>query len=243
MLAVVTRCSSGEVRLHLGHDPRLIIGMHAFTPLVEAAADLVIRVAEHGLPVRAEEHRALRHIPVPQSVAVTLDGEPPAEFAFCQGLFRDVLRPVRSNQPQPQCQIARQFSQQRGLLRIEVVHLGRIDVQGAEHGILVNQRENARGPIAALKGSVPPWGILRGIRYVAAGLRQPRPDRGARGALAALAIRPGDVSQVQVTVLNPGPGYRTNGFLRILLPIADPDHAIAALAHDQAAHLLQQFML
>ena len=107
----------------------------------------------------------------------------------------------------------------------------------------MNQRENARGPVAALEGSVPPWGKVRVIRGVAANLRQPHTDRFARGALAAIAICPSDAGHAQVTLLSPGPRHRTHGFLRILLRIPDPGHAIAALAHDQAAHLLQQFLL
>ena len=82
MLIAVVRRGSIQMRLRIGHRLRLVVGVDARRPLVQAVADFVFGVTQHLLPTCAEEDRAGRHIPVPQAVTGAFDGKLPAKFAL-----------------------------------------------------------------------------------------------------------------------------------------------------------------
>lgn len=83
--------------------PRLIIGVQAREELVRAHADLVVGVAQHGLPAVGVDHLLLAQIPVEHAVARALDGELPALLAGAQRglrlLARGQLERSRGRQP------------------------------------------------------------------------------------------------------------------------------------------------
>ncbi|MOA00350.1 hypothetical protein D3C78_1197080 [compost metagenome] len=63
-----------------------ILRVQALAPFVGVVADLVLRVAEHGLPRRREVQVIIAQIPVPHAVADAVEGQGPALLAETQGL-------------------------------------------------------------------------------------------------------------------------------------------------------------
>ena len=88
MLVDVVRRRSGQMRLHIDHRLRLVVGVDARRPLFQVVTDFVFGVTQHLLPACAEEDFAARHIPVPQTPARAFDGELPSEFALTQSSQR-----------------------------------------------------------------------------------------------------------------------------------------------------------
>lgn len=65
---------------------------------------------------------------------------------------------------------------------------------------------------------------------------------GEAGRCGAL-LGPGQIEQLQEAVFDAGMGHRANGLVLVVLDVADPGHAVAALLDDGVAHVLQQGLL
>ena len=67
-----------EHRLHRGQHARQVVRMHPLLPLHRPVVDLVRRMAQHGLPARAEVAGVGGDVPIPQAIAGGFDGLAPA---------------------------------------------------------------------------------------------------------------------------------------------------------------------
>ncbi len=101
--ALVDRGAALDVVSHRGQAGIEVVGMDARLPFIEAVADLVVGVAEHGLPLVGEEDAGAADIPVPDALGGTLEGELPTLFRQRQrrqGAFR-LVPPALGHRDQP----------------------------------------------------------------------------------------------------------------------------------------------
>jgi hypothetical protein len=70
-----------DVSLKIDHELRAIVRMDRWCPFVYAAADFIVRIAEHALPSVGEEDSVRGGIPLPQANAAAFKGERPVLVA------------------------------------------------------------------------------------------------------------------------------------------------------------------
>ncbi len=90
-LEVVVR-AVGQVRVERLRERRAVVGVHAAEPLPARLADLVLAVAEHGLPAGGVEDAVLGDVPVPDAVVGALQRERVALLGLGELLERALVR-------------------------------------------------------------------------------------------------------------------------------------------------------